>query len=271
MVEDDSQIYNGRDPVYSALSTIRAKVVRCQIFPDTREISHILPTLVNEDFSIFYGSQPFLQSCRDRFSHHRPGFTWAKSANFIYSKYQTQYKKVLLNSNFEITSLRNFLVDFEFFFEKFDTQRLFIRPDSEQKTFSGQLITLDQLRGHELKELLKIATMDPSIIIARDQPIVSEHRFFLSENTIISACQYKSRSKFQLLAETPSSAHEIAEFVARHHWLPAPIFTADICLLANGECKLVEINPFNSSSFFLTNIEKIFLKAEELACSEYYA
>ena len=44
---------------------------------------------------------------------------------------------------------------------------------------------------------------------------------------------------------------------------PAEAFVIDVCLLLNGEMKIVEINCFNSSGFYDADIQKIVMSIED--------
>lgn len=268
LIEDDRAFNSSEDPVFTSLHKIYADVIYGEVSKETRSLEKLSRLPKENEKIILYGSQPFINSCNFQHPNLNPGSSWSHSHNFQCTRYYDKYKNYMLNSDFYTCSFGDFCNEFHRIFESFQEDRLFLRPDNYYKYFNGQIIyEKDLITGDWHKRLAPNIGKNEILFIAPPKEIIREFRFFLAKDYVISGSQYKNNGEYSLSSGIPSEALTLAITVANQKWLPAPIFAVDIALLSNGDFKVVELNPFNSSSFYCCDIVKIFQHAEFIAAN----
>jgi len=223
--------------------------------------------------TIVYGSIEFAREINRRIAWV-PGCSWVfgNKENFYCSTYYSHYADFLLNKDFIYMPLADLYRNRNFIFDIMSDghgEWLFVRPDSPFKEFTGFLV-------HKNEVCKKIPTMSygdlaPNlmVLIAKPKAIVSEYRFYIAKGEVITGSRYKFKDEYDEDANCSQKAYDLAMKLAKHDWLPAPIFTADISEDKDGECRLLEINGFNTSGMYLCDLKKIILKANEIAIMDW--
>lgn len=115
-----------------------------------------------------------------------------------WSKHRINYvlqtlESMVFQTDWHIKELKDFLTDAEYSFGK--EKHLFVRPVSSDKSFSGQVVSLDTLEA----DLKNLTFYDPpediDILIAPAKKILAEARFFISDMKVVTGSYYKNDGK----------------------------------------------------------------------------
>jgi hypothetical protein len=208
--------------------------------------------------------------------------SYATFNNFKCSTYYPHYQDYLLATEYAfypfgvLDSLKDDI------FDKFgEDGKIFIRPDSGMKIFTGKVLEqgkcengiLDALKGWIYYDI----PPEELVLVAKPSRIVKEYRFIAAGGEVISGSQYMALdSEGNLVhdekAEYAQNAWNLAQKVAKEEWTPDRIFSIDIAELNwhdgekyGPEYKLIEINAFSTCDWYLCNVDKVINKASEIA------
>jgi len=146
-----------------------------------------------------------------------------------------------------------------------ESGRVFIRPNSGMKEFSGMVFINREPYWADDLEYTK-ALKCSSLIVAAPKDIEQEWRFLVCEG-IISGCRYKNNHKlpymgdvfrnsyiFDMSEEVRMLAHNV--FITLYDYMDKA-YTIDICKTKTGEYYLLEINSFVSAGLYNMNYDAI--------------
>ena len=195
---------------------------------------------------------------------------WCDLDNFKCSKYYAYYGEHLINKDYIMLPLQEALRQKDFLLKTFGKDgRIFVRPDSGFKPFTGKLLKADEinLKGFEHGFYYK----DTSILVVISSPknIQAEWRFVVAEKEIISGCIYQSQDIDIKEAESFTNvARDFAKKIVLKDWQPEIIYTIDICL-SDKKLYVLELNAFSTSGLYVCDLKPIIKKASELAIMEW--
>jgi len=139
---------------------------------------------------------------------------------------------------------------------------LFIRPNSGDKTFAGQVFYPKTLENEIL--YLKSLNYDPKDVFclyaSQSDHIKSEYRCVIVNNKCISSSRYMKDGKLDTLGRVPKNVYDFVEqIIHSNDFLQYEVM--DYCLdvgIVDGDCYLIEINSTETSSFYGANLKKIY-------------
>lgn len=171
-----------------------------------------------------------------------------------------RFRPYLLNNNYRFDDFKNVIERFKPYQEK--EFEFFLRPCSGLKEFSGQAFTnIDKLKS-EFQFATVNRNIDPYIIcvVAPLQKVREEYRCIFIDNTYIDGCQYLQDGELvKEFKSVPIEAINLAKEIAGHDYFVNNFqFVIDVCKNEKGEYKLLEINGFNTSSFYFCNLDAIY-------------
>lgn len=155
----------------------------------------------------------------------------------------------MLNAENKIMHLTN--IDLKHKFE----EEIFIKPNNAFKSFIGGVT----IPGETFEEFLfrkKLGTsFDIDIMVSPFYKIHSEYRFFVYNGRPIEWSSYIQQGLFNKTAPTPDIVVQEAFKLAKQYQ-PGKAFVLDLCLLDNGDIKIVEYNHLSASGNYSCNLEK---------------
>lgn len=178
--------------------------------------------------------------------------------NYECSSYYLEIKD-LLNKDFLLLPWWKLSADKERLFEYFKTDKLFIRPNSGRKLFTGTTV------GYKwfTKELDIIYDLPSSkfdqqeiVLIAKAQEVYEEVRFLMQGKKVIDYASPDDLWEFDLPSYT-----RLAE---SNTYFPDTFYTIDIGMTRDGP-RIIEINSFVSAGLYDMDYEKV-VKAVEDYC-----
>ncbi|REJ66320.1 MAG: DUF4343 domain-containing protein [Planctomycetota bacterium] len=174
--------------------------------------------------------------------------------NFACSSYVCHYGKYWLNRDYimlpfgELDRCRDFL-----FAALGRDDRIFIRPDSPLKLFTGQLAT----RSTFDQDLEFMGFYDfpreSLVVVSTPKDIVAEWRFVIAQHQIVAGSQYKLNGELDYRAEFDDHAHELARSIAALEYEPDPVWVMDIGKTSDGSYHLLEIGGFSFADLYACN------------------
>lgn len=137
------------------------------------------------------------------------------------------------------------------FFNRFDSDRLFVRPNGGNKLFTGQVFEKSSIH-EEMQFLDRYSSVLPETIIwiGEAKKIDREYRFWISVGKVVTWSEYSwDKTPIQNVTEPSQVVIDMAEQVAKHEWQVDRIYTVDITKY-EGEAKIIELNSFSCAGLY---------------------
>lgn len=136
---------------------------------------------------------------------------------------------------------------------------LFIRPVSGFKEFSGNVFTKESFET-EYNFVTKNKNISPDLICAVCDPVEigREWRAIFVDGEYISGSQYMNKGELEIKKEIPDEVIEFAKKIAADdYFLNIFEYVIDVAEVG-GELKLVEINAFETASFYGADLDALY-------------
>lgn len=226
------------------------------VIPFTTELPKFT---LDEKSNIYYGSTTFINNV---FQQLKPASIFFDPSQFLISNYISRYKDLMLNSEARLTTIREFIKE-----DLADDSLWFVRPDADDKSFDGNVMSFSKLKNWQSNMLqfddTKL-TLDSKIIINAPYNLKKEWRNFVVNGEVVTSSLY--RENFRLKKSNTDIPLEMLEFVKRacEIYQPAKAFAMDIALCGD-EYYIIECGCINSVGFYHADIEKL-VKALTTVC-----
>jgi hypothetical protein len=229
---------------------------------------------INET-TLAYGSIQFI----DSLTKAQPNVsTFSNFNSFDANKYLSYLDSSLLLSNDYMFVTMSFLLD--------DIQRsklkaifgdkVFIRPNSSKKLFSGQIFDLDDKRNIENTFKMSGSNKDTFIMVSSVKKVIAEYRTFISkEKGVLSASSYFYDKRGAEVRGCPERVSRFSETIIEELGYNAPdkllvIDVAEYERLDDGTCLgLVELNAPSTSGIYACDARPIILEMERIIKEEW--
>lgn len=223
----------------------------------------------NDECVVIYGSISFV---RQQMKNHRftpGGYLPEKSMESLGYMPFMEKPELMANYNHVFTTFKDLINRKEFFYDIFNTNKIFIRPNSGFKTFTGLPIHSDEF-DFEIRSLqqLKQVADDVLILVSNCKKIAEEYRFFIVNREVITGSQYKLNDELNVKTGYSQEAYDVAVQMAKNSWQPDIAYACDVGIV-NGEPKIIELNSFSSSGFYACDIPIIISAIDQVAVMEY--
>lgn len=161
----------------------------------------------------------------------------------------------------------------------------FMRPIEDSKVFAGKVFTSLELEQWQ-ESLLKLkedfgTTMngDTLVQVCPVKEIYAEYRFWIVDQEVVTASQYKLGDEIVYKPETTIDKHvyqfvseilhmkngkaaDIYAITGHRGWRPHDAWVLDVCETPEG-MKVVEINTLNSCGYYAANMTSLVLALEQ--------
>ena len=217
---------------------------------------------------VLYGSIGFVEQ-RLRNSQAIPGAYYTKD-RLACSHYMLRIPLELLgNAEGVYLPFGDFVRRRDQLYRLFGASRLFVRPDSGGKTFTG--VCLEQeTAAFEINSLRQLTSVsdDTRVLIAPAQVISSEYRFFIVEGEVVTGSRYHVNGERSIDPEVSTLCLKVAEKVAKLPWQVDLAYTCDVGLFG-GEARVVELNAFSTSGLYACDALRLFDTLGKVAWREF--
>lgn len=145
-----------------------------------------------------------------------------------------------------------------------DSGRVFVRPDSPLKPFSGRVVALEGLTPAVLDHGFYYEDLELPVVVSRTQSLGEEWRFVVCGGSVLTGCRYEAQGRRALDANVPPAVQTMAEAVATE--LPAPdsVYGLDLVQTDSGP-RLLELNPFSGMDLYACDLKRIAAGVSALA------
>ena len=136
---------------------------------------------------------------------------------------------------------------------------IFIRPDSNRKTFTGNLV--EKERWKKNIELTGFYEVRPEELCVSAPPvnIVKEWRFFVSKGKIITGSLYREGQRTvrnPASEKDTQSAKELLDYCSEQEYNPDQIWVMDMWETKAGRRCMLEVGSFSASGIYACNTDK---------------
>lgn len=223
------------------------------------------------DCIIAQGSIQMTKNIASRLPHGCFPVAYNSWEKYLCSSFYPHYKDLLFNDIHEFTTVKNFKENKFHYYEKFGREALiFIRPDTGEKSFSGQLLDLQDFDRFWENAVQCNAKDDDAIIVSTPKTINGEWRFVVTKKKeIVAQSTYQYQGKKTLIPSAPAGATELCKKILEVGHFPDSIFCVDICQDADGNFWLLELTSFSSAGLYAADKNSIVKAVSEIAEEEY--
>jgi hypothetical protein len=234
------------DTIAQACAELELECLKVAAIPFSAE----LPNVPTDAPAIFYGSSNFVTNVH-RSARWTPGAFFDEAA-FQFTQTLAHYGERCLNADAQFMTMAGLAAA-----GLPDDARLFVRPVADLKEFAGAEFELGDYREWygRLSGGDFVIGPDTAIIASSIKHIEHEWRLFVVDGKVVSGSHYRAGGLLAVSPEVPPEVIGFGEEMAAI-WSPAPVFVLDVAL-SNESLSVVEINGFNSSGFYASNIRDI--------------
>jgi hypothetical protein len=235
------------DELKKSCDKIGVKYIEIDIIPFTDQLPHF----EKDKYSIFYGSTT-MGTLVYRDHNLNKGFFF-DAQSFSIANYFEKWGAYMLNYGALVTTFR------ELMSKEYDLDKLlFIRPDDDSKSFSGEVKKFGEIK--DWYDKLKVfdntsLSLDSKIVVSEPYHLRYEWRLWIVNKQVVAASKY--REDFRLKKERGCPT-EVIEFARQRclEYTPHDLFVMDIC--QTGDCYyIVECGCLNSAGFYNADINAI--------------
>jgi hypothetical protein len=145
--------------------------------------------------------------------------------------------------------------------------RLFVRPDSPLKPFSGRVVEVESLTLAKLDHGFYYDDETIPVVIAPVQAIGNEWRFVIANRSVIAGSAYDPKARKPVATQLDSAAANFASNVAASIPEPAVVYILDVCE-CNDQLRLLELNPFGGADLYACDATAIIDAISSIASNE---
>ncbi len=127
--------------------------------------------------------------------------------------------------------------------------RVFVRPDSPLKPFSGRVLRAAEIEPAKLDHGYYFEDLTIPVVVAPVRSITREWRFVVVDKRVVAGCEYEASSRSPAGGGLADDASALAAQIAAAFPSPADVFVLDLCEV-DGQLKLIELNPFGGADLY---------------------
>jgi hypothetical protein len=141
--------------------------------------------------------------------------------------------------------------------------KVFVRPSSGLKTFTGKLLDLEEFDAFWKKPAVCNAKPEDIVIIAPPQRIQGEWRIVADHaGQVVAYTTYLYQGNATHIPAAPSGAMELCKRILDSGLKLGPMFVLDIAQSPDGRFGLLEANAFSTAALYACKMEQIVQRAQ---------
>ena len=134
--------------------------------------------------------------------------------------------------------------------------RLFVRPDSPLKPFSGRVVEVAGLTLDTLDHGFYYDDESLPVVVAPVQEVGAEWRFVVVDGQVVTGSGYEAATRSATTQALDGRTAQVAAEIANGIEAPAEIYVLDLCETA-ADIRLMELNPFGGADLYACDAEAI--------------
>ena len=193
-----------------------------------------------------YGSVEFVRYIQNQSWNWLPKIHYNKD-NFLFSNYHKEFGIHSIHYDYTVVGLSEFRDNWAQITDKFKSNGVvFIRPDSNEKEFNGEIVDISQMR-YWLEDTKDLPDVD--VVISKPSKIDSEYRFVVRSGEVVCGSMYRLGGKLTYIkSSVPDEVKDIAKI-----WKKEDLYCLDVAKTASGY-KVVEISSVNCSGLYAIDL-----------------
>jgi hypothetical protein len=221
----------------------------------------------DDEPTILYGSHGYLRKCKRPFNPGAYGLNNNMMCNVYYSYIPEEW---MLNGQFIMLPFEHIKRNFEAILNLFDDDKVFVRPNSGFKTFTGMVLTYENYR-HELSASQQLTSVIPETIcmVAEAKPLKAEFRFLVVDGDVVDGSEYRWDNVLDIRHDYDADCFKLAQRMSAHSWQPDSIYTCDVALTEQGP-KIIELNSFACAGLYALDKNIVVNRVSEFAYKEFH-
>ena len=186
--------------------------------------------------------------------------------NFRCSSYLCHFGEYWINADYIMLPFGELSRRRDFVFDRMGHDgRVFIRPDSPLKLFTGQVATKETFEADlEFMGFYEFA-IESIVVVSSPKHIVQEWRFVVAAGKVVAGCLYQTESEQTYDPKYDPAAFELASEIASQGYEPDPVWIVDICKTSDGDYRMLEIGGFSFSDLYACNKNDIVAAVSDVA------
>jgi len=262
--------YTFEDNFDNIVSILKSKEIEYTILEDTPfDEQKEYTTYPSGDCVICYTSINFLNRLQRKSNLWVP-HSYSTFENYKCSNYYKYFHNFLLNDEFIFLPFGLLKIKKDFIYDLFESNKLFFRPDSGKKLFTGKVVTKEELNDFiDLEQSCYEVDPNEMVLINSSFGIESEWRFIVCKDKVIAGCKYKDKNKSIRETIYNGEVWEFAQYILdKTEYRPDKAFSMDICKC--GETYyLLELNSFSCCGLYACDLEVVIDEITKLALEDY--
>lgn len=244
------------------IAEVKKQGYPCIVLNASNQFKLDLSRFSQSDKVIFYGSIQLAQEIKKKL----PNAVWLAEENYLCSAYYPLLGRHLFNDKYAFVQVKEIQRQKWFYYQAFGKEALiFIRPNDGKKTFTGQLLDLQEFDRFFENDLVCNSRDEDFVVVSSPKAIKGEWRFICHEKEIIAVSCYQFQGQKTQIPSAPEGAtQKCLEVLSEGYW-PDKAFTVDICEDSTGQFWLLELNSFCSAGVYSANKRKIVKRISEIA------
>jgi hypothetical protein len=214
-----------------------------------------IPEFTKDDkVNIYYGSTTLMYNIYHKMK--QPVGLFFDEERFSMENYNKIWGDHMLNgpNDAKITTFKEFALE-----NHPENQEFFIRPDADDKSFSGDVKTFAEIRSFiegSTKFDNVILTENTKILVSTPYNITKEWRNYIVNGKVVTSSMY--RKNFKLYKDGNDIPEDMIKFVEDRckEYMPHKMFAMDIAL-CGGEYYIIECGCLNSVGLYHCDIKKL--------------
>jgi hypothetical protein len=174
----------------------------------------------------------------------------------------------LVHERWKLWTAERFVAEADDVQREFGSPRVFVRPDSPLKPFSGRLLSLDQVSLAALDHGFYYNDASLPIIVAPERSIGREWRYVVVRQEVVAGSAYAADGRTALPDDPRGEPWAFAESVARMLELPQDVCVLDVCEV-DGRLRLLELNPFSGADLYACDADAVVAAVSDAALQRF--
>lgn len=137
---------------------------------------------------------------------------------------------------------------------------VFIKPNTDTKEFAGTVVTAEKLKewvdGMMKSGYVEESFLDNDVLVSQPKEIGCEWRIVVVDGKIAAHSVYRQYGVVKPEVWLPEDAKAFV-VSAIEVYNPLPVYVLDVCQVADGSYRVLEINTFNSAGWYACDVPAV--------------
>jgi len=192
-----------------------------------------------------------------------PG-AFCNTTGFLCTNWYSELGPWLLNQRHHFTTVRELVDAPQKMMELLGDSRVFVRPDSPLKPFSGRVVDLNPPGGFNAAYLdhgFYYDDLDLPILVCHNLEglgkwLGPEWRFIIAKGGVVASSAYLAEGRKAQSGDVPAEALQLAAEIGAKFKAPDPVYVLDLVETPVGWC-LLELNPFSGADLYHCDFDAV--------------